>query len=189
MISKWMCFCYMRLHFYLRQFIRKRECCDRFCFKWVCTPEDLRLEPENTAPLEEEDHLPRPIIFRFHRLIFGGLNVKGSFQWHPFFIFFSVQSSEVPLQNHTWVDTQRWDLRAYPMTSSWKTCNMYQNQTSTTEADRPTPQMPPFPSYITIDFLYLEVLLFSYPIRGAWYPGPQGSQGWDTTVETQHCDK
>ena len=78
------------------------------------------------------------------------------------------------------VDTQRWDLRAYPMTSSRKTCNMYQNQTSTTEADRPTPHMPPFPSYITIDFLYLELLLFSYPIQGAWYPGPQGSQGWDT---------
>ena len=30
------------------------------------SPEDERLEPENTAPLEKENHLNQGIIFRFY---------------------------------------------------------------------------------------------------------------------------
>ena len=39
------------------------------------------MEPENTGPLEEEHHLPRPIIFRFQLLIFGG--VFAILSWDP----------------------------------------------------------------------------------------------------------
>ena len=39
------------------------------------TPWEIKMEPENT-PLEKENYLPSPIIFRFELLIFGGVTKK-----------------------------------------------------------------------------------------------------------------
>ena len=41
-------------------------------------PEEERLEPENTGPLEKENHLNQTIIFRFELSIFGGVYKNGS---------------------------------------------------------------------------------------------------------------
>ena len=59
-------------------FFTKKKCeVQKVQIKKGYSPEDERLEPENTGPLEEENHLPK-LHFQGSMLIFGGVPVDVS---------------------------------------------------------------------------------------------------------------